>query len=146
MDQDETLKVQAERRLTGEIPDEQFRIEISTVTDVGLLRSLAEEFTPHSEISIPAYQRILEINPGDPDALVDLGFVYWLCGEDDEARDCLGRAYGLDPEHEKALLLDAALEPDSRRKRTLYERALERDPANQVAIANLREMSGAKDS
>jgi tetratricopeptide (TPR) repeat protein len=142
----ETLKMQAERRLAGEIPDERFRAEISTVTDVGLLRSLAEEFTPHSEISIPAYQRILEIHPEDPDALVDLGFVYWLCGEDDEARDCLNRAYSLDSEHQKALLLDAALEPDYRRKRTLYERALERDPANQVAIANLREMSGAKDS
>jgi hypothetical protein len=59
MDQDETLKVQAERRLAGEIPDDRFRAEISTVTDVALLRSLAEEFTPHSEISIPAYQRIL---------------------------------------------------------------------------------------
>jgi len=140
MNRGETLRAQAERRLAGEISEEQFRAEIAAEEDLELLKSIAEELTPHTEVSIPIYQRVLEAEPGDPGTWVDLGFVYWLCGQDDDARSCLAQAYRLDPGHLKALLLDAALERDPREKRRLYERVLEKDPENQVARANLAEL------
>jgi tetratricopeptide (TPR) repeat protein len=138
MNSGKVLRALAKKRLTGEVSEEQFRLELSAEKDIKLLRHIAAELTPHSEVSIPAYQRAMELDPGDPETVVDLGFVHWLCGEDDQARNCLSQAYRLAPGHVKALLLDAALESDPLKKRELYKKVLEKDPENQIAIANLR--------
>jgi len=125
MNPDENLNNLATKRLNGEISGEQFRLKLLTASDVKLLKRIAEEFTPHPEVSVPVYQRALELDSRDPDTVVDLGFVHWLCGEDTEARIRLSQAYRLDPGHLKSLLLDAALESDPSRIRKLYASVLE---------------------
>ena len=120
----------------------EFGSEVSESTDTAGLRSLAHEFTPHSEVSVPIYRRLIELHPDDPDLAAELGFIFWLCGEDDLARDQARLAHQLDPGNVQTLLLRAVLEPEQEEKRRLYNKVLERDPEDAVALANLEELDG----
>ncbi len=50
------------------------------------LRELAQSFYAEPEVAVPTFERLLELAPQDIGARVDLGFVYFLMGEDEEAQ------------------------------------------------------------
>jgi tetratricopeptide (TPR) repeat protein len=104
------------------------------------LRKLAQSFYAEPEVSVPAFERLLELAPEDLVARVELGFVYFLMGEDGEAARQLEKARVLDPEHVQVLTLEAALARDSAEKIRLYRRILQKDPRNEVALGKLNEL------
>jgi hypothetical protein len=110
------------------------------VTEVRALRDLAERYTPHSEVSGPVYERILQLDARDVGAIASLGFVRFLDGDDDLARQQIEAGKAIDPENVEILTLEAALSRDRQTKVSLYRKILEKDPLNRVAIENLREL------
>ena len=105
------------------------------------LRVLAERYTPYTHVSTALYKRMLEIVPQNKKAIVELGFIAWLDGEDDEARNYLQKAQAYFPNDIEVLTLQAALTQATRERTQLYRRILEEDPSNAVAIANLKDLS-----
>lgn len=110
------------------------------VSEPATIRELAETFYAEPEVSVPAFQRLLELSPRDVSAWVELGFVFFLIGEDEEARRRLDVARSLDPEHVQVLTLEAALARDPSEKVRLYRRILQKEPRNEVALGKLREL------
>jgi len=127
----ETGRVEAERA---------FRDALRHVSDPAALRVFAGKFYAEPEVSVPAYERLLELLPEDLLARVEFGFVYFLMGEDGEARRQLGMAQVLDPEHVQVLTLEAALARESAEKVQLYRRILQKEPLNEIARGKLREL------
>ena len=113
---------------------------LKRVKDVEGLRELANKYTPHVEVSIPINERILELNPDDVDAIVALGFLFWLDGEDSKAGGQVKRARKINAGHVGMLTLEAALTKNRNTKVRLYKRVLEVDLGNQVARENLKEL------
>src|SRR5436309_5933462 len=89
-----------------------FLRQLAVVSDIASLRRVAELYTPHTEISVPIYRRLLELRPSDFDAMVALGFVYWLDGSDDKAWEQVSAVRRVDPDHVGASTLEAALTRD----------------------------------
>lgn len=110
------------------------------VSEPAELRKLAESFYAEPEVSVPTFERLLELTPEDLVARVELGFVYFLMGEDGEANRQLEKARALDPEHVQVLTLEAALARDPAEKIRLYRRILQKDPQNEVARGKLHEL------
>jgi tetratricopeptide (TPR) repeat protein len=110
------------------------------VFDPAELRQLAESVYAEPEVSVPAFERLLELTPEDLVARVELGFVYFLMGEDEEASRQLEKARALDPEHVQVLTLEAALAREPTEKIRLYRRILQKDPQNEVARGKLHEL------
>jgi len=127
----ETGRVEAERA---------FRDALRHVSDLAALRVLSGKFYAEPEVSVPAYERLLELLPEDLLARVEFGFIYFLMREDGDARRQLGMAQALDPEHVQVLTLEAALARESAEKVRLYRRILQKEPLNEIARGNLREL------
>ena len=108
------------------------------------LRKLAESFYAEPEVSVPTFERLLELSPEDLVARVELGFVYFLMGEDREANRQLAQARALDPEHVQVLTLEAALARDPAEKVRLYRRILQKEPQNEVARGKLQELTATR--
>jgi tetratricopeptide (TPR) repeat protein len=117
-----------------------FEENLKRMTDPNELREIAEKYTPHTEISIPIYKKILELTPEDIKTLIALGFVFFLDGEDDEAYRQLDRAKKIDAENIEVLTLEAALTKHKDVKIQLYKKILKYDANNKIAIANLKEL------
>ena len=117
-----------------------FRDALRHVSDPAVLRVLAGKFYAEPEVSVPTYERLLELLPKDLLARVEFGFIYFLMGEDGEASRQLGMAQALDPEHVQVLSLEAALARESAEKVRLYRRILQKEPLNEIARGKLREL------
>jgi hypothetical protein len=142
----DTLRKLAEKSLNGSIGEGQLERGLSQCTDASGLRDLAYELTPHPEVSVPIYRRLIELSPADANLAAELGFIFWLCGEDELARDQADRGSQLDPDNVQTLLLRAALTSKRGEKRLLYRKVLEHEPENRVALANLEELSRADET
>ena len=128
----ETGGAEAERAL---------REVLHRVSEPAELRKLAERFYAEPEVSVPTFERLLELTPEDLVARVELGFVYFLMGEDGEASRQLEKARAVDPEHVQVLTLEAALVSDPAEKIRLYHRILQKDPRNEAARGKLQELT-----
>jgi hypothetical protein len=137
------LRELAEKKVNRSADEKELERELSESTDTSGLRSLAYEFTPHPEVSVPIYRRLIELQPDDPDLAAELGFIFWLSGEDDLAREQVVIGSRLEPDNVQTLLLRAALEPERDEKHRLYNRVLKRDPENSVALANLEDLDSS---
>lgn len=124
----------------GAEPEQAFRDALRHVSDPAVLRLLAGKFYAEPEVSVPAYERLLELLPEELLARVEFGFIYFLMGEDGEARQQLGMAQALDSEHVQVLTLEAALAREPAEKVRLYRRILQKEPLNEIARGKLREM------
>jgi tetratricopeptide (TPR) repeat protein len=107
---------------------DQFRRLVAVENDLGALKRFADDHWQEDEISIPIYERFLEVNPENDQALSSLGLVKYLIGEDAEAAQYLEKARKINPEGIEVLTLQAALEKrtdenDSLRKRAKLSRA-----------------------
>ena len=116
---------------------DQFKRLLVAENDLGTLKKVAAANWQEDEISIPVYERILEINPKDDEALGSLGLVKYLIGEDTEASECLEKARKINPEGLEVLTLQAALEKRPDEKVKIYRKMLQLDPTNRVALHNL---------
>jgi tetratricopeptide (TPR) repeat protein len=124
----------------GSEVERALREELRRVSETEELRKLAESFYAEPEVSVPTFERLLELTPEDLVVRVELGFVYFLMGEDGEASRQLEKARALDPEHVQVLSLEAALTRDSAEKIRLYRRILQKDPRHEVARSKLHEL------
>ncbi|MFE8599750.1 tetratricopeptide repeat protein [Archangium violaceum] len=124
----------------GADAERAFRDVLRHVSDPAVLRVLAGKFYAEPEVSVPAYERLLELIPRDVLARVEFGFIYFLMGEDGEASRQLGMAQALDPEHVQVLTLEAALARESAEKVRIYRRILQKEPLNEIARGKLREL------
>ncbi|QRO00048.1 hypothetical protein JRI60_13980 [Archangium violaceum] len=124
----------------GAETERAFRDALRHISDPAVLRVLAGKFYAEPEVSVPTYERLLELMPKDVLTRVELGFIYFLMGEDGEARRQLGMAQALDPEHVQVLTLAAALAREPAEKVRLYRRILQKEPLNEIARGKLREM------
>ncbi len=136
----ERLKDLAAKTIETGVEDEELRLLLSRTTDVSALHGIAQKNMPHPEVSMPVYKRLEELRPDDADIAADLGWVFWLCGDDDSAKEQAARASRLDQDNVNTLLLRAALTGEQTEKRRLYEEVLKQDPNHIDALANLREM------
>jgi thioredoxin-like negative regulator of GroEL len=114
--------------------------ELRRVSEPEELRKLAVRFYAEPEVSVPTFERLLELVPDDVVARVELGFVYFLMGKDEEANRQLKKAGAVDPEHVQVLTLEAALTRDPAAKIRLYRHILQKDPQNEVARGKLQEL------
>ncbi len=132
------LRQLAEQTIGGDAGDGSLERQLSASADAAGLRDLAYELTPHPEVSVPIYRRLIELDPADPDLAAELGFIFWLGGDDALAREQVRAGRRLDPDNVQTLLLEAALEQHPGEKRRLYGRVLELDPDNRIARDNLK--------
>jgi tetratricopeptide (TPR) repeat protein len=116
---------------------DQFKRFVAVANDLTELRKFADAHWQEDEISVPVYERILELDAEDHKALGSLGLVKYLIGQDEEASRCLDRARKINPEGIEVLTLQAALEKQPDEKLKIYRKMLAVDPANQVALENL---------
>lgn len=124
----------------GAAAERAFRDALRHVSDPAVLRVLAGKFYAEPEVSVPTYERLLELMPKDVLTRVEFGFIYFLMGEDGEARRQLGMAQALDPEHVQVLTLEAALARGPAEKVRIYRRILQKEPLNEIARGKLREL------
>lgn len=136
------LEELARRRLetTEPGPEQALLKALSQINDADPLRRLSERFYADPEVSVPTFERLLQLCPGDVTARVQFGFVYFLMGDDEVAARQLEKARTLDPEHLQVLTLEAALSADPAEKVRLYRRILQKDPRNELARGKLREL------
>ena len=116
---------------------DQFRRLVAVENDLEELKKFADDHWQEDEISIPIYERFLEVNPENDQALGSLGLVKYLIGEDAEAAQHLEKARKINPEGIEVLTLQAALEKRPDEKLKTYRKMLELDPTNRVALHNL---------
>lgn len=133
------LEALARRVIEAPSPEAEraFRAELSGLADRQVLREFGEQFFADPEVSIPTFERLVELAPEDLEARVALGSAFWQMGEDDEARRHLEKARALEPEHLQVLTLEAALTEEPARRIQLYRRILEKEPSNEVARSQL---------
>ena len=110
---------------------------IAQERDIEELIRLGEKYTPVSHISIPAYERVLQLDGRNLKALVELSTIYWLDGEDESARQYLEKAARIAPEDVNVLLLKAGFSKDRKTRLELYKKVLQREPQNEVALSNV---------
>ncbi len=65
----------------------------------GMLRASGSDVTSDPEKAILEYRQLLELNPGDADAMVNLGNIYYGIGSMEKARHWYLEALMADPEH-----------------------------------------------
>lgn len=115
---------------------------LAKLADADELRAMGKKYFPDTEVSIPIYERILQLKPGDLAATVALGILLFLNGEDDRARKQLEIAREANPDDAQTLTLQAALARDPDERIRIYRSILEKDPHNRVARANLDQAPG----
>jgi tetratricopeptide (TPR) repeat protein len=115
----------------------EFKRLLAVENDLEALKQFADAHWQEDEISVPIYERFLEINPENDQALGSLGLVKYFIGEDVEAAQYLEKARKINPEGIEVLTLQAALEKRPDEKLRIYKKILELDPTNQVALHNL---------
>ncbi len=107
--------------------------ELKTLVILAFNQSLDSD-----EIIIPMAKRILELNPRDLEAIIVLGWILWIQGDDDECFSLLERAKQIEPNNTLVMIFEAALiYDDVPRQIYLYERVLQKDPTNRIALHNL---------
>jgi hypothetical protein len=124
----------------GTTAQQTLRDTLRHLSDPAPLRVFAERFYADPEVSVPAFERLLELLPDDVSIRVEFGFVFFLMGEDVEARRQLGLAQALDPDHVQVFTLAAALVREKTEKVRIYRRILQKEPGNEIALGKLREL------
>ena len=114
-----------------------FQQSLRKCTDINALEKLAGEFFGEPGITIPIWQQILKFRPNFDHGWIQLGWGYYLHGDDKLARECLGK---IKMDQVDGLLLLGALEKSLTKQLKIYERVLVLDPENRVAKASLQRL------
>lgn len=114
-----------------------FLIRVQTCSDTGILLELANVFPHHPEVSIPVYKRLLDLAPDDSALKISLGYAWWMCGEDEQAMECVREVQNQMPDSVDALMLEAALARDDAAKKALYTKVVHLQPDHRDAFEHL---------
>lgn len=106
--------------------------------DAGALVAAVEPFREMHEVAGPVYERVVERDPENADALVALANAYWLTGRGPDVVGALAsRALTADPSNRAAWHLWALTEPSPRGRMTRWHQVTTRFPADKLAHAAL---------
>lgn len=106
--------------------------------DTGALVAAVEPFREVHEVAGPVYERVVERDPENADALVALANAYWLTGRGPDVVGALAsRALTADPSNRAAWHLWALTEPSPRGRMTRWHQVTTRFPADKLAHAAL---------
>jgi len=116
-----------------------FNFILKKESDVDFLKNLGGKYFPDTEFTIPIYQRILEIEPDDIDAIVRLGELLWLDGEDEQSQEKLEMAKKIDSDSIDVMFFEVILTPSLQTKIKIYQKILDKDPTNSNALELLKQ-------
>ena len=122
---------------------------IAADADADSLAAAAEPYRDRPEIAGPLYERLVDLRPNDPQALVALANAYWLHGRGgDVVGELASRAIAADPARRAAWHLWALSESDPRarvaRWQQVTERFLDDDLARALLADNAASLAGAE--
>lgn len=117
-----------------------FMQSLRQTSNITKLMSLAEQYTPHSEVSLPVLDRVLEIDPSLIQAIIQKGWVLWLLGDDLGCKEMIEKGKNFDPNNTSLMCLEAANERDVTHQIKLYQKVLEFEPTNEIALDNLNKL------
>lgn len=108
------------------------------------LRAAVEPYRDNPEVIAPVYERIVELEPTNAQALVILANAWWLQGRGPEpVGELAGRAIAADASHRGAWHLWALSESDPRRRVQRWLQVSERFPADDLALAAMADNAAA---
>lgn len=100
------------------------------------LIAAVEPYRELHEVAGPVYERVVEREPENAEALVALANAYWLTGRGpDVVGDIAGRALAADPQNRAAWHLWALTEPSARGRMNRWHQVATRFPEDKLAHA-----------
>lgn len=108
------------------------------------LRAAVEPYRDNPDVVAPVYERIVELEPSNAQALVILANAWWLQGRGPEpVGELASRAIAADSSHRGAWHLWALSEPDPRRRVLRWLQVSERFPSDDLALAAMSDNAAA---
>ena len=118
---------------------------ISVLSDLGYIHVHQKNY-PHA---IGIYQKVAELDPGRADAFFNLGYIYAVTEDYPKAREMYSRVVALSPDYLDEALFNLAMVQDQLGERhsgiKSLEQALEINPANESALAYLKQLKQEKE-
>ncbi|HSA57552.1 MAG TPA: hypothetical protein VLE53_17700 [Gemmatimonadaceae bacterium] len=109
-----------------------------------VLRAAVEPYRDNPDVIAPVYERIVELEPTDAQALVILANAWWLQGRGPgPVGELASRAIAVDPSHRGAWHLWALSESDPRRRVQRWAQVAERFPGDDLALAAMADNAAA---
>ncbi|MDJ1183675.1 tetratricopeptide repeat protein [Roseofilum casamattae] len=110
--------------------EEQFQFLLAQERDLVFLETIGEKYLSDTEFSIPIYQRVLEIEPDNINAIVELSYSLYLSGEDEQSKQTLAMAKPIDSDNIRVMSCEALITSDARTIIALYRKIIDRDPSH----------------
>jgi hypothetical protein len=108
----------------------------AATTSTAELIAAVEPYRELHEVAGPVYERVVEREPANAEALVALANAYWLTGRGpDVVGDIAGRALAADPQNRAAWHLWALTEPSARGRMNRWHQVATRFPEDKLAHA-----------
>lgn len=123
--------------LDSENARSNFIVRLQVTHDTDLLQRLAREHGLVPEIILPVWMRLEQLLPENEELLLEAAAVFFSFGYDEDAHERVERVVAARPTWVPALELKAALTPDVRERRMVYEEILRVDPGNRRAVDHL---------
>ena len=136
---DEVAQIVAEYRRTAEVGRLLERLELVVARGTTAeLKDAVAPFLQLHEVAGPVYERIVEREPEDAQALVVLGNAYWLTGRGPEVVGGIAsRAIAADPANRGAWHLWALTEAEPRARMVRWQQVVARFPQDDLAKATM---------
>jgi hypothetical protein len=119
-------------------------VRLQLVSDAAVLEQLAAQFALCPHVALHVWRRLSTLKADDPGALVKAGRAFYGMGLDEEAMPRVDAALAMDEKYIPAWELKSALCADAKERRAVFERILEIDPGNRMAVDNLIMMGRPK--
>lgn len=129
----------------GNVAELRRRLEVAVQGVAGdALRAAVEPYRENPEVVAPVYERIVELEPANAQALVILANAWWLQGRGPEpVGELASRAIAADSSHRGAWHLWALSESDPRRRVQRWLQVSERFPTDDLALAAMADNAAA---
>ena len=129
----------------GNVTELRRRLEAAVQGVTGdALRAAVEPYRDNPEVIAPVYERIVELEPTNAQALVILGNAWWLQGRGPEpVGELASRAIAADSSHRGAWHLWALSESEPRRRVQRWLQVSERFPIDDLALAAMADNAAA---
>ena len=136
---DEVAAIVTEYRRTGDVGRLLERLELVVARGTTAeLKEAVQPYLPLHEVAGPVYERLVEREPDDAQALVILGNAYWLTGRGPEVVGGIAsRAIAADPDNRGGWHLWALSEPDARGRMLRWQQVVARFPQDDLAKATM---------
>ena len=112
--------------------------DLARNSDIDLIIAAVEPFRDRAEVVIPVYEVVVDMRPGDAQALVALANAYWLTGRGpDVVGELAVRAKAADSSNRGAWHLWALAEPNVRSRMERWQAVSRQFPDDKLARAAL---------